>query len=157
MGLLEEAAKEIKTVGTEVFFAPCDIREYDIVKKVVKEASEKLGPITILINCAGGWVARWILFDSYCSVDHIRQFPLVAEAMTANGYPPPSSNAINDLITVNFKIRGSHPQQSNRHLVRLEKQDLKSNLTFEGMWLMRSQRHAWSLIGGVPSLISPRL
>lgn len=54
MGLLEEAAKEIKTVGTEVFFAPCDIREYDIVKKVVKEASEKLGPITILINCAGG-------------------------------------------------------------------------------------------------------
>jgi len=54
VGLLEEAAKEIKTVGTEVFFAPCDIREYDIVKKVVKEASEKLGPITILINCAGG-------------------------------------------------------------------------------------------------------
>ena len=54
MGLLEEAAKEIKEVGNEVFYAPCDIREYDIVKKVVKEAAEKLGPITILINCAGG-------------------------------------------------------------------------------------------------------
>ena len=54
VGLLEEAAKEIKEVGNEVFYAPCDIREYDIVKKVVKEAAEKLGPITILINCAGG-------------------------------------------------------------------------------------------------------
>jgi len=66
---LEQTSKEIMTkFKTEVYFAKCDIREYEQVEKFVEEVMKKFGRIDVLINNAGG------------------QFPIAAELLTPKGF-----------------------------------------------------------------------
>jgi len=52
--VLKEAAAEIEKKGTKVFYAPCDVRKYDEVEKVVDGIYEKFGKISGLVNNAAG-------------------------------------------------------------------------------------------------------
>lgn len=55
MDVLEETAKEIssKTGGT-VLPVTCDVRDYEQVERVIKEAKEKFGQVDVLLNNAAG-------------------------------------------------------------------------------------------------------
>ncbi len=53
--VLEETAEEIRgKSGNEVLCAACDVREYDQVERVIKEAKEKFGHVDVLLNNAAG-------------------------------------------------------------------------------------------------------
>ena len=55
MEVLEEAAKEItEKSGNAVHPIACDVREYEQVENVMKEAKEKFGKIDVLLNNAAG-------------------------------------------------------------------------------------------------------
>ncbi len=67
---LEAARAELVAAASDdrVVALPCDIREPDAVAALVKTIGERLGPIELLINNAGG------------------QFPSPAQHITANGF-----------------------------------------------------------------------
>ena len=53
--VLEAATKEITiSTGNPVLCTACDVREYDHVIRVMKEAKEKFGKIDVLLNNAAG-------------------------------------------------------------------------------------------------------
>ena len=52
--LLEAEAQILRTAGApEVLVLPADMTDRDAVKKLAAEAIEQIGPIDILVNCAG--------------------------------------------------------------------------------------------------------
>lgn len=65
----EEVAAQIRALGRRVYAAPLDATQPDEVTRVVAEAAAALGgPIDLLVNNAGGLVARASLADM--SVEH---------------------------------------------------------------------------------------
>lgn len=49
----EKTAQEIEQSGGEALFIPCDLRNLDNIKNMVKTAVDKFGRIDVLFNCAG--------------------------------------------------------------------------------------------------------
>jgi len=65
----EEVAEQIRALGRRVYAAPLDATQPDEVTRVVADAAAALGgPIDLLVNNAGGLVARASLADM--SVEH---------------------------------------------------------------------------------------
>ena len=53
--VLEKAASEMQDeTGGEVFYVPCDVREYEDVENVINKTIEKWGKIDVLLNNAAG-------------------------------------------------------------------------------------------------------
>jgi NAD(P)-dependent dehydrogenase (short-subunit alcohol dehydrogenase family) len=91
---LDETAKQLRELGASVHVGSCDIRDYGQVKAFVDQVQKQLGDITILINNAGGyathstrvWRTFTVLLTARVQLNHRRQFPMAAEAITPNGY-----------------------------------------------------------------------
>jgi citronellol/citronellal dehydrogenase len=66
--VLAAAAAEIDASAVRVSYCPCDIREPDAVERAVQALDASAGPITVLVNNAGG------------------QYPSPAEAVSARGF-----------------------------------------------------------------------
>jgi len=58
-----EAARKIGGGGNALFAVPCDVTDYGSIKKFVSEARKRLGPVSILVNNAGGPPAGY--FDDF--------------------------------------------------------------------------------------------
>ncbi len=54
---LDEVAAELRRYGGRVAAVTGDMRDEEAVRALVAEAEETLGPISILVNCAGGDIA----------------------------------------------------------------------------------------------------
>ncbi len=65
---LQEAVKELGSLGIDAFGAPCDIREPEVIDGFVDTVLERFGRIDVLVNNAGG------------------QFPTTAESLSAKGF-----------------------------------------------------------------------
>lgn len=65
---LQQASESLRKEGIEVFASTCDIRDYEAVKAFAEQAKETLGPVSVLVNNAGG------------------QFPIMAEALSPKGF-----------------------------------------------------------------------
>ena len=65
---VEKAAAGIERLGTEVLFAPCDIRDAEACTAFVGEIMKRFGRLDVLINNAGG------------------QFPSPAESLSPKGF-----------------------------------------------------------------------
>jgi citronellol/citronellal dehydrogenase len=65
---LREAVKELGSQGIDVFGAPCDIRESEVIDGFIDAVLERFGRIDVLVNNAGG------------------QFPTTAESLSAKGF-----------------------------------------------------------------------
>ncbi len=56
---LAETAKEIEALGARAAFAPCDVRDFAAVEKVIEAAEKEFGRVDTLVNnAAGNFIAR---------------------------------------------------------------------------------------------------
>lgn len=49
----EQVAASIRQGGQEAFYQPCDVTNFSEVQSFITAAEKELGPLTLLVNCAG--------------------------------------------------------------------------------------------------------
>jgi citronellol/citronellal dehydrogenase len=84
------AALKAANPGSELFAAPCDIREPDRIAAFVDAVGEALGRATVLVNNAGG------------------QFPTTADAISARGWEAVIRNNLNGTFFMTQAVATKH-------------------------------------------------
>jgi NAD(P)-dependent dehydrogenase (short-subunit alcohol dehydrogenase family) len=57
---LDSVAGEIRQLGRKVWVRPCDLSDSDQAVSLVRTASEEMGGLEVLVNCAGGGEEDWL-------------------------------------------------------------------------------------------------
>ncbi len=68
--VLESIASELAGHGVQVLAVPCDVTQKEQVRDAVARVQKELGPIGILVNCAGYGI--WRPFSEISTLDHER-------------------------------------------------------------------------------------
>lgn len=95
---LEAAAAALTAEGLTVYAAPCDIRQPEMVTAFVERVCAELGPISVLVNNAGG------------------QFPTTAESLSPKGFEAVVRNNLLGTWTMTHAVatRALIPQKRGR-------------------------------------------